>query len=401
MRYNFRISGGLAAIVFILSMMSLGSCIRPDPIPNDATLAKDTVDYLNTGQFLAVSTEGEWSISVYSLSNLTDTCDWVVVTPSSGAGTKNNIMISYSQNTQDSFREAYIIISFTEGTSLTRRLVQMGSTETGGGGSEEEDTPSELTSDPVRSWMELPTVTTTEKTAYISHHTTIDSKNVRNYSMLYDSQNRLALWVAYPLCSMYMGSQKRTDAWGFDPKIPADVQPVIFRAFGANGYIGYERGHQLPSASRTAGYSVNASTFYFSNMTAQNSALNQGLWARLENKVRGYALACDTLYVVTGAVIKTIDDPEISYIQDNNGNDVAIPKGYFKVLLKYIKKTDTYSCITFYLDNKTYSDVDPTYSIAQTLSWMEHKTGYSFFSNLPENVKSSISGTFKPNDWGL
>lgn len=400
MRCCSRIVHFLSAAIFVLSVTALNSCQDTVPVPNEAKLAQDTVLYSNTGQFLSIVSECEWSITAYSTSELTSVCEWITITPSSGTGSKVNVMISHSVNLEDSYREAYIIISFSDETSLTKRLVQMGNTESGGSGGGG-DTPSDLVSDSVREWMELPSVTTTQKTAFISHHTTINNKEVRNYSMLYDGENKLALWVAYPLCSAYIGSQDRTNAWGYDPKIPASMQPVIFRAYGANGYEGYDRGHQIPSASRTATYATNAATFYFSNMTAQNSSLNQGIWAKLETLVRGYTSTCDTLYVVTGAVVKTDQDQTITYIKDNNGNNVAIPKGYFKVLMKYVKSSGTYSCIAFWFDNKSYSDVTPSSSNAQTLGWIEQKTGFSFFENLPADVKSSLINTFKPSEWGL
>ena len=64
-------------------------------------------------------------------------------------------------------------------------------------------------------------------------------------------------------------------------------------------YKNYSRGHQIPSADRTATDELNSQTFYASNITPQNGDFNGGIWASLEGKIREN-MCQDTLYVVTG-----------------------------------------------------------------------------------------------------
>lgn len=258
----------------------------------------------------------------------------------------------------------------------------------------------ELKSDPVYSWMELPKVVANEGQAYISHFTTINGKEVRNYSMLYDSNNKISLWVAYPLCSDYIGGTGRSDEWEYDPKVPHNMQPVLYKSYSNSGTYG--RGHQIPSADRTVSHSTNAQTFYFTNMTPQHHNLNGRVWAELESLVRNAAKTCDTLYVVTGPIIKTDAEPNIEYTADNNGAKVAIPKGYFKVLLKYTKNTSSYSAVGFWYENEEYSEGrKPIAADAYSLEAIEKKSGHTFFNNLPAEVKSSLSSSYKASDWGL
>lgn len=136
-------------------------------------------------------------------------------------------------------------------------------------------------------------------------------------------------------------------------------------------------------------------------MTVQSSKLNQNVWGALENKVRGYTSSCDTLYVVTGPVLKLDSSDEIQYITDRSGKKVAVPVAYFKVLLKYIKSNNSYSSIGFWYVNREYSHSQPVQSDAQTVEWIEQKTGYKFFENLPDDVESSVKKEFKPGNWGL
>lgn len=256
----------------------------------------------------------------------------------------------------------------------------------------------EIKSDMVNKWMELPVVTTTDDRAYISHHSTVNGNSVRNYSMLYDTEYRIALWTAYHICSSSYGPTSRTDNWNYDPKVPKELQPTLFSSWGESGI---DRGHILPSATRTANVESNSATFYFTNMTAQSSDLNQGVWGNLENEVRDYAATCDTLYVVTGSVLKTEGTPEISFIKDKEGKEVAKPQAYFKVLLKYDVEEDSYESIAFWYENKAYSHTQPVADDTRSVAWVEQQTGYTFFDNLPEGIKKSVKEEHAPGNWGL
>lgn len=259
-----------------------------------------------------------------------------------------------------------------------------------------------LVSDVVNAWMELPEVpAAAENFAYVSNHIDLSGSSVRNYSMWYDAQNRIASWVAYPLYSAIIGSGSRTEAFDYDPKVPERDQAVLFKSYGVSGY---DRGHQLPSADRVSSDNANKTTFYFTNMTPQNSDLNQNVWAKLEGKVRDWAKACDTLYVVTGAVLKVNSTDEITYLKDNNGASVAVPKGYYKVLLRYNKSESTnggYSAIGFWYENKAYGNVVPSASDIKSVREIETMTGFNFFKNLSTTISEVVENNKNGADWGI
>lgn len=232
-------------------------------------------------------------------------------------------------------------------------------------------------------WMELPAKSSLANTILVGHNLP-DNDRMRNYSMLYDTINRIAYWVAYPMHSSYLGSASRTDDWQYDPSIKKQFQPQLFKGFGVSGI---DRGHQLPSADRTVNSAANKTTFYFSNMTAQNSTLNQGIWADLEARVRVWTKQCDTLYVVSGAMIKSSNNSVIEYVKDNGGLSVAKPQYYYKALAK--KMGNTYYTIAYKMDNKApSSSTYNTYKL--TISQLEKETGFTFFPKLSSNDKSKI-----------
>ncbi len=223
-----------------------------------------------------------------------------------------------------------------------------------------------------------------ENLHYIVHMMASDPK-VRNYAMLYDSDLKISYWVAYPLCNYYTkGSGERTDEWGYDPSISTQLQANLTK-----GMSGYDRGHQIPSADRLTTNADNAMTFYYTNMTPQlGQGLNQGIWANLENKVRGWSSSVDTLFVVTGAMPTTQENTSVSYTKDNDGRQIAIPQYYFKALARKIG--GTFQTIAFKLDQKKYSDPNGYMDCAISVSDLEKLTGFTFFPSIDETTKQTL-----------
>lgn len=255
----------------------------------------------------------------------------------------------------------------------------------------------EITTDPqakYTKWTETPLITESElakpNIKYITHYTDqvyqdsrLKNIPIRNYSMLYDTDLKMAYWVAYPLCDWYIGSSGRTDKWNYDPQLTESLQPNLF-----GGISGYDRGHQIPSGDRTCSRTINEQTFYFTNMTPQiGQKMNQSIWADLETAVRGWSSG-DTLYVVTGAMPTTATDKQIQYAKDNNGKNIAIPKYYFKALAR--KVGGNYQTIAFKLDHKAYSDTQYM-KYAISVSELENMTGFTFFPSLPSEVKKTLN----------
>ena len=361
-------------------------------------LSRDTVAYDHTGQFVTIESSVDWSISL-SYDGTQD--GWAKVSPESGSGSVNNVMLTYSANEDRQDREVSLNVTFSDGELIAVTLVQKGDPDASGGdgpGPDPDPDPDDpwpgLESDPYQSgWMELPAVEDEEGRAFIYHTAEVDGQQKRNYSMLYDAAGRIALWVAYPLCGDYIGSG-RTDAWGYDPKIPDEYEPLLNHGWPERGF---DRGHQIPSGSRNANTAMNRQTF--SNMTAQVSRFNQGLWANLENRVRGFVSVCDTLYVVTGPIFDS-GEPE-RWTEDNAGNPVAVPDGYFKAVLSYNISTSTYYSVAFVYDNEEYSRSNPTASDMCSVSEVEAITGFTFFNNLPQSVARSVKNQCEPERWGL
>ena len=335
------------------------------------------------------------SIAISLIANVSwkATCDNndFVLSKTSGTGTAE-IDIKFTDNPSSTSTRKAVVTFTTEDASIDVKTITLTITQSA---------YQTLVSDPVSKWMELPEIVEKDGFAYVTHDMSYSGKSARNFSMWYDSENKLALWVAYPLCKEHLSGVQRTDAWEYDPKVPARYQPVLYKSYVSTAH---DRGHQLPSADRLCSTDANAQTFYFTNMTAQNASLNQNIWGDLEGKIRNVAKNVDTVYVVTGAVLKINDSDVIEYQYDVNSNKVGCPKAYFKVALSY-KKNGTnnggYSAIGFWFENKAASDQFISAKHAMTVDEIEKMTGYNFFKNLNGEIEKAVESNVVLSDWGL
>ena len=374
MKYNSIIKVAVAVIAACGLMLT--SCSKPEDKTRDIFHVSVKTPKVGSGkgqQFVSVKCSGRWTLALVADEG---EVDWAELSVTSGQGDKNNIVLKYEVNATESTRSLKIVLD--NGVKWTDCAFEQAAT-----GQHPDDDPDggsgqgnvDLTK---TGWLELPAMDD-PALGYYSHSFKMNGKTYRNYSFGWSQKDRVALWVAYPLCKLYTnGNVGRTDAWALDPLLGEDSAAP----FG--GYAGsYARGHQIPSADRQCCYDANAQTFYGTNMTPQLNDHNEGIWADLEGKVRGWANTSDTTYVVTGVTVSASSKKE----RDSYGNSVTIPDAYFKAVLKYNKASTfaPWTAAAFYLEHRAYSG-SITKSHSMSIDELEEITGIDFFVNLPAKV---------------
>lgn len=370
----------VAVAVIAACGLMLTSCSKPEDKTRDIFHVSVKTPKVGSGkgqQFVSVTCSGSWTLALVADEG---EVDWAELSVTSGQGDKNNVVLKYEVNATESTRSLKIVLD--NGAKWTDCAFEQAATEKhpdddpddgSGSGSGQGNIDLSKTG-----WLELPAMDD-PALGYYSHSFKMDGKTYRNYSFGWSQKDRVALWVAYPLCKFYTnGNVGRTEAWAMDPLLGDDSAAP----FG--GYAGsYARGHQVPSADRQCCYDANAQTFYGTNMTPQLNAHNEGIWADLEGKVRGWANTSDTTYVVTGVTVSASSKKE----RDSNGKSVTIPDAYFKAILKYSKSSTlgTWNAAAFYLEHRAYSG-SITKSHSMSIDELEEITGIDFFVNLPAKV---------------
>jgi endonuclease G, mitochondrial len=203
------------------------------------------------------------------------------------------------------------------------------------------------------------------------------------YTLSFSKKDEQAEWVAYLLTrSMITGKSERTENFRPDPAVPSgSAQLEDYKNSG------FDRGHLCPAGDMTFSDQAMSETFYLSNMSPQVPAFNRGIWKSLETLVRGWAGEYDSIYIVSGGILKES--------KDTIGSDrVTVPSKYYKVIyaLKGVKKM-----IAFILPNE--KGTEPLQHYIVTVRDVESQTGIDFFHCLPDSTQNRLENNSDVSRW--
>lgn len=202
------------------------------------------------------------------------------------------------------------------------------------------------------------------------------------YTLSYSSNDKQAEWVAYSLTPMLInGGQKRASKFKVDPLITDPVGPSSYTKSG------YDRGHLCPAADmKLSAVSMNE-TFYMSNMSPQAPSFNRGIWSKLEDKVRDWALQKNGVYVVTGPLL----NKSCGFV----ARSITVPCAYYKIIFKQTKEGA--EAIAFMLPNAGSSL--PLKNFVISIDELEALTGIDFFAALPDEEEEKFESRVLTNNW--
>ena len=204
------------------------------------------------------------------------------------------------------------------------------------------------------------------------------------YSLSYNDTHEQANWVAYELTKEETNKLfDRTDKFMVDPLVKTG-------SANDNDYSksGYDRGHLVPAADMGWSSTTMAESFYYSNMSPQEPGFNRGIWKKLEELVRSWAIENDNIYIVTSPVLT-------NGLATIGTNKVSIPEYYYKVILDYSEPD--IKGIGFIMKNT--GSQSPLQNFAVTIDSVERYTGIDFFPLLPNDQKKAIKNTLCLNCW--
>ena len=202
------------------------------------------------------------------------------------------------------------------------------------------------------------------------------------YTLSYSETDKQAEWVAYSLTPTFInGIQKRASKFMADPNIKDAVGPSSYTKSG------YDRGHLCPAADMKLNAISMTESFYMSNMSPQVPALNRGIWSKLEDKVRDWALEKNGLYVVTG--------PLLNKSCGTVNQKITVPCAYYKMVFKQTKTG--VEAIAFLLPNA--GSTQPLRQFVVSIDYIEALTGIDFFANLPDSEEEKFESRVLTNIW--
>lgn len=149
------------------------------------------------------------------------------------------------------------------------------------------------------------------------------------YVVGYNRDQGKPIWVSWHLGQSDLGSAARQDDFRADTDLPSGWYQVKMSDY--SGY-GFDRGHNCPSADRTATVADNSATFLMSNMMPQAPNNNQQTWGNLEDYCRTLVRAGNELYIVCGSYGRG-GTGSAGYQTTIAGGKVTVPSNCWKVVV--------------------------------------------------------------------
>lgn len=204
------------------------------------------------------------------------------------------------------------------------------------------------------------------------------------YSVLYDEDLCLPLWVAWTLTpDRFAEVVSRYDKFLPDPLLDHPVTTDEYRNSG------YDRGHICPAADNKWSEQAMRESFYMTNICPQNNNLNRGDWRELEDACREWTMQSGRLYVVGGPWLSGAERRTIGR------RGIAVPDGFYKVVLSLTPLRG----IGFVYEN--IAGDRPMSVYARSIDEVEQLTGIDFFSALPDSIEALVESRCDPAAWGI
>jgi len=147
-----------------------------------------------------------------------------------------------------------------------------------------------------------------------------------NYAVIHRCSVKAPIAVFEHLTVATMsGPAKRRDNFRPDPAVTPNCSASLadYATVGST----HDRGHMAPAGNNTQNDAIMSESFFLSNMVAQVSNNNRGIWKQLETWERQWATAPGTdFYIISGGIF----DPG----HPVTGNGLGIPTRLYKIIIE-------------------------------------------------------------------
>ncbi len=206
------------------------------------------------------------------------------------------------------------------------------------------------------------------------------------YTLSYIEKYEQAEWVAYQLKSnMITRNHFERPYFIEDPLV--GTNSADWRNYKKSGY---DKGHLCPAGDMKFSKKAFDDTFFTSNISPQKHNFNSGIWNRLEEKTRFWAQKYQSIYVITGGILKK----NLRVIGKEN---VAVPDAFYKVLLQ--KDNQKFKMIAFLVPSQ--ESKEPLFKFVITTDQLEILTGIDFYPNLSDDIEKKLELSSDYKDWSF
>ena len=219
---------------------------------------------------------------------------------------------------------------------------------------------------------------------FLPTSTTNDVYKRNTYVFSYSEEHEQSEWVAYYLDSEDVKSTN-FDRPFFEQDPLVESVSADWRNYKNSGY---DKGHLCPAGDRKGSFDEYNETFFTSNISPQEHEFNSGVWNRLEEKVRYWAVKSDGLFVVTGGVLS-------DNLKTIGKEDVSVPNYFYKVLLS----KDGSKMIGFLVPHENSNQ--PLYEFVVSVDEIEKMTGIDFYPKLEDTIENQFESKSDYKGWSF
>ena len=207
--------------------------------------------------------------------------------------------------------------------------------------------------------------------------------NYDGFDVHFNSGRGIANCAIYELtCDELNGTAVRAEGFMPDPNVKGCPQPSDYAGSGM------DRGHLVPAADLKWNPNAMQQSFLLTNICPMHKALNEGGWAKLEEKVREWTARDSALLVFTGPVVGDSDTTLAS-------GHVTVPSAYYKIILAPCVRP--MRAIAFIYPNGYSGGRLRQYAVS--IDEVERRTGLDFFPTLPDNEQQRLESEVNLEAW--
>ena len=151
---------------------------------------------------------------------------------------------------------------------------------------------------------------------------------------------------------------------------------------------GLERGHLVPAGDLKWSEKAMRQSFLMTNICPMAKGLNEGGWAKLEEKVREWVRRDSALLVFAGPIVSDGDSTLAR-------GKMAVPSRYFKVVMAPCVRP--VRAIAFIYPNGNSAGRLDKYAVS--VDEVEHQTGLDFFPDLHTSEQHRVESTVNLDAW--
>jgi endonuclease G len=194
------------------------------------------------------------------------------------------------------------------------------------------------------------------------------------YILLSDTNAKIPVWVSYTLTPPHAtGCVPRSNAFEPDQSLPKGSRAEL----SDYAKSGYDIGHQANDGDMSWDVTVEHESFILSNMAPQLPGFNRGIWKKLEDQIRGWAIDRQhTLLVYVGPVYSEQD-------KTIGANKVVVAHAFYKIVV------DTVTNEVMAFEFPHAPSEQPLSTFLTTVQKIEQDTGLIF--PLPANATFSTT----------